>query len=115
MIDILNVPTKDTRAFGWVQDSSSIDSLCNVVAVFDFESDFHKKLVNEIIPSIVLENDGRQEMIDSLTSKPLNLIYRLLIGTSLHLVLILVATVLFKQQSKDKNDHLLLTGQLIIL
>lgn len=82
MIDILNVPTKDTRAFGWVQDSSSIDSLCDVVAVFDFESDFHKKLVNEIIPSIVLENDGRQEMIDSLTSKPLNLKYRLLIGTS---------------------------------
>lgn len=82
MIDILNVPTKDTRAFGWVQDSSNIDSLCDVVAVFDFESDFHKKLVNEIIPSIVLENDGRQEMIDSLTSKPLNLKYRLLIGTS---------------------------------
>lgn len=82
MIDILNVPTKDTRAFGWVQDSSSIDSLCDVVAVFDFESDFHKKLVNEIITSIVLENDGRQEMIDSLTSKPLNLKYRLLIGTS---------------------------------
>lgn len=41
MIDILNVPTKETRTFGWVQDSSSIDNLCNVVALFDSESNFH--------------------------------------------------------------------------
>ena len=43
MIEILSVLTKDTRAFGWVQDSSSIKSLCDVVSVFDSESDFHKK------------------------------------------------------------------------
>lgn len=82
MIDILNVPTKETRAFGWVQDSSSIDSLCDVIAVFDSESDFHKKLVDEIVPCVVLENDGRKEMLNALNKKPLSLKYKLLIGTS---------------------------------
>ena len=58
MINEISMNSKDTRAFGWVQDSSSIESLCNVVAVFYPESEFHKKLVNEIIPSVVLEKDG---------------------------------------------------------
>ena len=82
MIEILNVPTKDTRAFGWVQDSSSVKSLCDVIAVFDPESVFHKALVNEIIPNIVLEKDGKTEMIKALNETPLSLKYRLLIGTS---------------------------------
>lgn len=82
MIKIINVPTKDTRAFGWVQDSSNISSLCNVVSIFDSESDFHKRLVNEIIPAVVLENDGQQEMLSALNEKPLALKYKLLTGTS---------------------------------
>lgn len=82
MIEIVNVPTKDTRAFGWIQDSSNIESLCNVVAVFDSESDFHKKLVADVIPSLVLEKDGRQEMLESLNSSPLAIKYKLLTGTA---------------------------------
>lgn len=82
MIEIVNVPTKDTRAFGWIQDSSNIESLCNVVAVFDSESDFHKKLVADVIPSLVLEEDGRQEMLESLNSSPLAIKYKLLTGTA---------------------------------
>lgn len=82
MINILNVSTKETRAFGWVQDSSNINSLCDVVALFDSESDFHKKLIEEIIPNVVLEKDGRQEMLDSLNTKPLVLKYKLLTGTA---------------------------------
>lgn len=82
MIEILNVSSKDTRAFGWVQDSSSIKSLCNVVAVFDLESEFHKKLVAEIIPTIVLEKDGKNEMLEALSRTPLNLKYKLLTGTA---------------------------------
>lgn len=82
MIEIVNIPTKDTRAFGWVQDSSNIKSLCNVVAVFDSESDFHKELVNEIIPNIVLKKDGRQEMLTALNSIPLAIKYKLLTGTA---------------------------------
>ena len=82
MIEFLSVATKDTRAFGWVQDASNIDSLCDVVAVFDSKTEFHNRLVNEIIPSIVLKNDGRKEMIEALNANPLALKYRLLIGTS---------------------------------
>lgn len=82
MIEILNVSNKDTRAFGWVQDSSSIKSLCNVVSVFDFESEFHKKLVTEIIPTIVLEKDGKNEMLEALNRSPLKLKYKLLTGTA---------------------------------
>ena len=47
MITKITLKTKETRAFGRVQDSSSIESLCNVVALFDSESCFHKKLKNE--------------------------------------------------------------------
>ncbi len=75
MIEILNVSNKDTRAFGWVQDSSSVKSLCDVVAVFDSESEFHKKLVDEIIPTIVLEKDGKNEMLEALKRIPLKLKY----------------------------------------
>lgn len=82
MIDLLNIPTKEIRAFGWVQDSSNIDSLCDVVALFDSESDFHKKLVDEIIPCIVLENDGQKEMLDALNSNPVALKYKMLTGIS---------------------------------
>lgn len=82
MIEIVNVSTKDTRAFGWVQDSSNIESLCAVVSVFDFASDFHKKLVDEIIPNLVLESDGRNKMIVALNTRPLTLNYKLLTGTA---------------------------------
>lgn len=82
MIKIVNVPSKETRAFGWVQDSSSIESLCNVVAVFDAESDFHKRLVNEIIPDLVLEKDGREEMLTVLNARPVSIKYKLLTGTA---------------------------------
>lgn len=82
MIDVINVQTKDTRAFGWVQDASNVNSLYDVVAVFDSKSTFHKQIVNKIIPSIVLETDGRQEMLDALHSNPLSIKYKLLTGTA---------------------------------
>ena len=82
MIDIENTPSKDTRAFGWVQDASNINSLCDVVAVFDSESDFHNRLISELIPNLVSESDGKSKMIDALNSKPLSLKYKLLTGTS---------------------------------
>lgn len=82
MINEIIMDSKDTRAFGWVQDSSNIESLCNVVAVFNPESEFHKRLVNEIIPSLVLEKDGKEEMISALKARPLKLKYRLLTGTA---------------------------------
>ena len=82
MISEIIVNSKETIAFGWVQDSSSLSSLCNVVSIFDSESDFHKNLVEKIIPSLVLEKDGRNEMLMALTTKPIELKYRMLTGTS---------------------------------
>ena len=82
MIDIVKTPSKDTRAFGWVQDASNINSLCDVVALFDSESDFHNRLISELIPNLVSEIDGKSKMIDALNSKPLSLKYKLLTGTS---------------------------------
>lgn len=82
MVKEIIIKTKDTRAFGWVQDSSNIQSLCDVVAVFDAASDFHKQLVDKLIPRLVLPQDGRKEMLEALSSNPLALKYRMLTGTS---------------------------------
>jgi len=71
-----------SRAFGWVQDSGNLDSLCDVVAVFDCESTFHSRLAKEIIPGLILEKDGRDEILKALSARPLSLKYRMLTGTA---------------------------------
>jgi len=55
MISIMATETKSFRAFGWMQDPSNFRSLCNVVAVFDFNSAKHKELVKTILPKLVLK------------------------------------------------------------
>lgn len=78
------VPTQNTsfRAFGWVQDPSNLRSLCDVVAVFDKNSQKHEDLISDIIPRLVEERDGRNELIKALDSDPLKLKYAQLVGTS---------------------------------
>lgn len=78
------IPTYNTnfRAFGWVQDPSDLRSLCDVVAVFDKNSRKHKELINNIIPKLVEERDGRDEFIKTLKSRPLKIKYSQLVGTS---------------------------------
>lgn len=82
MITEISINSKNTRAFGWIQDAGSIESLCNVTAVFDSESVFHKRLTEKIIPAVVSESDGRQDMINALNARPVVLKYRMLTGTS---------------------------------
>ena len=72
----------NSRAFGWVQDSGNLSSLCDVVSVFDSESAFHSKLVSEIIPRLISEKDGRNEILSAMSARPLSLKYRMLIGTA---------------------------------
>lgn len=81
MIDVLQVASKKTRAFGWVQDAGNLDALCNVVAIFDETSPFHKSLVQKRIPELVGEQNGRAKMIAALNGRPLALSYKLLIGS----------------------------------
>lgn len=70
------------RTFGWVQDPGKFDNLKNVVATFYFGSSIHQQLVNEIIPNIVEERDGRDKFIAALIAQPVRLKYEDLIGTS---------------------------------
>ena len=84
MISIINTETKNFRAFGWVQDPSNFRSLCNVVSAFVKDSDIHKLLVEDKIPRLVEDRDGRDNLIEELTAEvvPLKLSYRSLVGTS---------------------------------
>ncbi|GHU87752.1 hypothetical protein FACS1894202_02600 [Clostridia bacterium] len=82
MISILPIETGKFRTFGWVQDPSNFRSLCNVVAVFDNRAPKHKELTETILPRLVLESDGRDELIAAMKSKPLKIKYAHLVGTS---------------------------------
>ncbi|MCL2386858.1 MAG: hypothetical protein FWC89_04815 [Defluviitaleaceae bacterium] len=73
---------KTSRTFGWVQDPNNFRSLCNVVAVFDYESSKHRELVDVIIPSLVLTKDGQSELVAVMHKRPLRITYRNLVGTS---------------------------------
>lgn len=80
MFNVIEINFKKTRTFGWVQDASSLDSLCNVVAIFDDTSDFHKRLKTTIIPALVSPENGRNEMLRALNESHIALNYKLLIG-----------------------------------
>lgn len=82
MISVIPTHNKNFRAFGWVQDPSNLRSLCDVVAVFDSNSQKHKDLIHIIIPKIVEKRDGRDNLIKALQSTPLKIKYAELVGTS---------------------------------
>lgn len=82
MISVIPTHNKNFRAFGWVQDPSNLRSLCDVVAVFDSNSQKHKDLIRIIIPKIVEKLDGRDNLIKALQSTPLKIKYAELVGTS---------------------------------
>ena len=80
MVSILATEANIFRAFGWVQDPSNLRSLCNVVAVFDPTSEVHRILKEEILPNLVLREDGRDELISILNQRPLMIEYSKLVG-----------------------------------
>lgn len=84
MVSIINTEVTNFRAFGWVQDPGNFRSLCNVVAVFVKDSAVHNLLVNNTIPRLVLQDDGKDQLLEQLNSDilPLKLSYRALVGTS---------------------------------
>lgn len=82
MINILPTHATSFRAFGWVQDSSDLRSLCDVIAIFDENSQKHRELTDSIIPTLVSESDGRTNLLASLNARPLKLLYADLVGTS---------------------------------
>lgn len=82
MISVIPTHNTNFRAFGWVQDPSNLRSLCDVVAVFDSNSEKHKDLIHNVIPKLVEEQDGRDGFIETLQSTPLKIKYAQLVGTS---------------------------------
>lgn len=82
MISVINTYSQKFRTFGWVQDASNWYSLCDVVSVFDEDSRKHNELKNNIIPKLVEEQDGRDDLIKALNRKPLKIKYAELIGTA---------------------------------
>ena len=82
MISIIPTHNKTFRALGWVQDPSNLRSLCDVVAVFDVNSQKRNELIKTVIPKLVEERDGRDDFIRVLQSTPLKIKYADLVGTS---------------------------------
>jgi hypothetical protein len=82
MISIMATETGSFRAFGWVQDSGSFRSLCNVVAVFDYKCTIHKHLIDTILPNLVREADGLLDLLSAMNARPLKIKYRHLVGTA---------------------------------
>ncbi len=82
MISVIPTHNKNFRTFGWVQDPSNMRSLCDVVAVFDKDSKKHKDLITTIIPKLVEERDGHENLLFALQNTPLKIKYSHLVGTS---------------------------------
>ena len=82
MISIIPTYNNKFRTFGWVQNPSNLRSLCDVVAVFDNKSTKHNELISEIVPKLVLTNDGQTELLEALQAQPLKIKYLHLVGTS---------------------------------
>lgn len=82
MISVIPTYYTNFRTFGWVQDSGNFRSLCDVVAIFDANSEKHSELINSIIPKLVEKRDGRDDFIKTLRGNPLKIKYTQLVGSS---------------------------------
>ena len=82
MISVIATQAARFRTFGWVQDPSNLRSLCDVVAVFDEDSEKHRELVLSSIPKLVSEEDGRSRLLEALSTRPVRIRYPDLVGTA---------------------------------
>lgn len=70
------------RTFGWVQDPGKFENLKRVVSLFYYGSTVHTDLISNRIPTLVEERDGCSRFIDILSTQPIRIKYRDLVGTS---------------------------------
>ena len=71
-----------SRTFGWVQDPGKIENLRKTVEVFDPSSSTYQELIENRIPALVQEHDGRDHLLSELSRIPLKLKYNDLVGTA---------------------------------
>ncbi len=71
-----------SRTFGWVQDSGKIENLRKTVEIFEPSSSTYQELIENRIPALVQEHDGRDRFLSELSRIPLKLKYNDLVGTT---------------------------------
>lgn len=71
-----------SHTFGWIQDPGKIGNLRRTVEVFDDQSSTYYELIDELIPTLIEERDGRDCFISELKRTPLRLKYTDLKGTA---------------------------------
>jgi len=81
MISIQQIENVKFRTFGWVQNPSNFRSLCDVVAVFDIDSDVNTRIKETVIPDLVAPGSIRDGLVAALSATPLSLTYLHLVGT----------------------------------
>ena len=81
MVTILHTGNTKSRTFGWVQNPSNFRSLCDVVAVFDQNSQKHRELIEKTLPELVGLENGRDDLVAALNARPLKISYLHLVGT----------------------------------
>jgi hypothetical protein len=78
---ISTIETKSRiRTFGWVQNPGEFRKLCNVVAVFDCNSEKHREVAEILIPKFVIKEDGLDNLLEAMSKRPLDIKYSHLVG-----------------------------------
>lgn len=70
------------RTFGWVQDPAKMENLRKTVEIFDKNSSTYRESIENHIPTLVQEHDGRNRFLSELNRIPLRLRYSDLVGTA---------------------------------
>ncbi len=64
-----------TRTFGWIQDSQNIESLYNLICLFDSASAVHKRILSSDISTLVADAADRTRLTKALNARPLRIKY----------------------------------------
>ncbi|MBR6124564.1 restriction endonuclease [Candidatus Saccharibacteria bacterium] len=63
------------RSFGWIQDAGEIRRLRSIAEIFVTDSPTHTQLVNDLIPVLVSQENGRDRFLFALTHEPIQIAY----------------------------------------
>ena len=63
------------RSFGWIQDAGEIRRLRSIAEIFVADSPTHTQLVNDLIPVLVSQENGRDRFLFALTHEPIQIEY----------------------------------------